>query len=145
MENRRSPTPQSTVRPSISLHSIQRTAKTIDSYRVHQKILRQSSSRTSLVMCSGLFTSPLLNCFAPYTRSATHSNTHPFPKNKKRDAPSSHENSSDGTLVLGHTSVLTSLLLSKDQRYIITADHDVRVSWHPQGFVVEMYCLGHER
>jgi tRNA (guanine-N(7)-)-methyltransferase subunit TRM82 len=69
----------------------------------------------------------------------------PLSEKQKRDALSSHENPSDGTLVLGHTSVLTSLLLSKDQRYIITADRDVRVSWHPQGFVVEMYYLGHER
>ncbi|KAJ4478386.1 hypothetical protein J3R30DRAFT_3256011, partial [Lentinula aciculospora] len=50
-----------------------------------------------------------------------------------------------GTLVLGHTSLLTCLLLTPDNKYIITADRDehIRVSWYPQGFCVESFCLGH--
>ncbi|KIM90548.1 hypothetical protein PILCRDRAFT_56339, partial [Piloderma croceum F 1598] len=59
----------------------------------------------------------------------------------------SHENPSGGTLILGHTSVLTSFILSSDERYVISADRDehVRVSWYPQGWNVEMFCLGHEK
>lgn len=59
----------------------------------------------------------------------------------------SHENSSGGTLVLGHTSLLTSFLLSLDEKYILTADRDehIRVSWYPQGYCIESYCLGHRK
>lgn len=59
----------------------------------------------------------------------------------------SHENSSGGTLVLGHTSLLTSFLLSVDEKYILTADRDehIRVSWYPQGYCIESYCLGHKK
>ena len=65
----------------------------------------------------------------------------------RRDSLTSHENPSGGTLILGHTSVLTSFVLSVDERYIISADRDehVRVSWYPQGWHVEMFCLGHEK
>jgi tRNA (guanine-N(7)-)-methyltransferase subunit TRM82 len=43
--------------------------------------------------------------------------------------------------------VLTSFILSSDERYVISADRDehVRVSWYPQGWNVEMFCLGHEK
>jgi tRNA (guanine-N(7)-)-methyltransferase subunit TRM82 len=65
----------------------------------------------------------------------------------RRDAMTSHENSSGGTLILGHTSVVTSFVLSADERYVISADRDehVRVSWYPQGWHVEIFCLGHEK
>ncbi|KAK2463593.1 hypothetical protein APHAL10511_004344 [Amanita phalloides] len=71
----------------------------------------------------------------------------PLTEIQSRDALASHENPSGGTLVLGHTSLLTAFLFSHDERYIITADRDehIRVSWFPQGFVIEMYCLGHEK
>ncbi len=64
-----------------------------------------------------------------------------------QDEFSSHENPSDGQLVLGHASPLTAFLLSHDQRYIITADRDehIRVSWYPHGYNIETYCLGHRR
>lgn len=63
----------------------------------------------------------------------------------KRNALTSHENPSGGTLILGHASLLTSFVLSEDERYVISADRDehVRVSWYPQGWNVEMFCLGH--
>ncbi|GJE90315.1 WD40 repeat-like protein [Phanerochaete sordida] len=65
----------------------------------------------------------------------------------KRNAIVSHENPSDGTLVLGHTSLLTSFVLTEDNKYVVSADRDehVRVSWFPQGFVVERFCLGHRK
>ncbi|KAF7309971.1 tRNA (guanine-N(7)-)-methyltransferase non-catalytic subunit TRM82 [Mycena indigotica] len=58
---------------------------------------------------------------------------------------SSHENPSGGRLILGHVSLLNAFVLSDDEKYIITADRDehVRVSWYPQGYTIESYCLGH--
>ncbi|THH06557.1 hypothetical protein EW146_g9578 [Bondarzewia mesenterica] len=65
----------------------------------------------------------------------------------KRDALASHENPSGGHLVLGHTSLLTTFCLSLDEKYIVTADRDehIRVSWYPQGYCIEGYCLGHKK
>ncbi|TBU30168.1 WD40 repeat-like protein [Dichomitus squalens] len=64
----------------------------------------------------------------------------------KRGSLNAHENPSNGTLVLGHASLLTTFLLTPDERYIVTADRDehIRVSWYPQGYNIERYCLGHE-
>lgn len=69
------------------------------------------------------------------------------PEKPRRDALTSHENPSGGTLILGHASLMTSFTFSADERYVISADRDehVRVSWYPQGWNVEMYCLGHEK
>ncbi|KAI9062584.1 hypothetical protein FKP32DRAFT_1573444 [Trametes sanguinea] len=69
------------------------------------------------------------------------------PGASKRGSLTAHENPSNGTLILGHASMLTSYLLTKDEQYIITADRDehIRVSWFPKGYVVERYCLGHEK
>ncbi|EKM50183.1 uncharacterized protein PHACADRAFT_153621 [Phanerochaete carnosa HHB-10118-sp] len=65
----------------------------------------------------------------------------------KRNAIISHENPSDGTLVLGHTSLLTSFILTEDEKFVISADRDehIRVSWFPQGYVIERFCLGHNK
>ena len=125
---------------------LQRTTKTSDSYRVHKtsagnRRLGQVWRRIQVYLhhlCSTISPSHLFSYPLEYT---------PLSEKQKRDALSSHENPSDGTLILGHTSVLTSFLLTKDERYIITADRDehIRVSWYPKGFVVEMYCLGHEK
>ncbi|KAE9392325.1 WD40 repeat-like protein [Gymnopus androsaceus JB14] len=62
-----------------------------------------------------------------------------------RNSLASHVPTSNGTLVLGHTSLLTSFLLTPDGKYIVTADRDehIRVSWFPQGFCIESFCLGH--
>lgn len=63
------------------------------------------------------------------------------------DVLASHENPSGGQLILGHTSLLTTFLLTADEQYIVTADRDehIRVSWYPQGYTIESYCLGHEK
>ena len=68
------------------------------------------------------------------------------PANTKSEL-SSHENPAGGKLILGHTSLLTTFLLTLDEKYIITADRDehIRVSWYPQGYNIEMYCLGHQK
>ncbi|KAK0501447.1 WD40 repeat-like protein [Armillaria luteobubalina] len=67
-------------------------------------------------------------------------------KGEERDRASlvSHPSASNGTLILGHTSLLTTFLLSPDEKYIITADRDehIRVSWYPQGYCIETFCLG---
>ncbi|EKM81680.1 hypothetical protein AGABI1DRAFT_70043 [Agaricus bisporus var. burnettii JB137-S8] len=75
-----------------------------------------------------------------YSLEFTPPTTKPIP-----DEFSSHENPSDGKLVLGHASPLTAFLLSQDEKYIITADRDehIRVSRYPQGYNIEMFCLGH--
>lgn len=63
----------------------------------------------------------------------------------KKDAFASHENPSNGTLILGHASPLNFFVLTDDEKYVVTADRDehVRVSRYPKGYIIEMYCLGH--
>ncbi|KAJ7656294.1 WD40 repeat-like protein [Mycena polygramma] len=74
---------------------------------------------------------------------------HPAPQTaeQKKASLASHENPSGGKLILGHTSFLTAFLLSPDEKFIVTADRDehIRVSWYPQGYTIEIYCLGHEK
>ncbi|KAG6902580.1 hypothetical protein C0995_014587 [Termitomyces sp. Mi166 len=86
---------------------------------------------------------PLLNTrYHSYTLEFT-----PLTEKQKKDALSSHENPSGGSLILGHTSFLNAFILNQDEKYIITADRDehIRVSWYPQGYNIEMFCLGHTK
>ncbi|KDQ12998.1 hypothetical protein BOTBODRAFT_400049 [Botryobasidium botryosum FD-172 SS1] len=61
----------------------------------------------------------------------------------KRSSLVAHDNK-HGELILGHTSIITTFLLTPDEQYIITADRDehIRVSWYPKGYHIERYCLG---
>ncbi|KAF8493298.1 WD40-repeat-containing domain protein [Russula emetica] len=69
------------------------------------------------------------------------------PQNTEANTLASHENPSGGTLILGHTSLLTTFVLTPDESHIITADRDehIRVSWFPQGHMIESFCLGHKK
>ncbi|XP_071955104.1 tRNA (guanine-N(7)-)-methyltransferase non-catalytic subunit wdr4-like [Antedon mediterranea] len=51
----------------------------------------------------------------------------------------------EGTLVLGHVSMLLDLVISPDDKYILTADRDekIRVSHLPNCYNIECFCLGH--
>ena len=83
----------------------------------------------------------------PYSYPLHPADNPPKSPTPRRDHLSSHENRSGGELVLGHTSLLTSFLLTPDERYIITADRDehIRVSWYPEGYSIERFCLGHTK
>ncbi|KAF9933445.1 tRNA (guanine-N(7)-)-methyltransferase non-catalytic subunit trm82 [Linnemannia zychae] len=47
--------------------------------------------------------------------------------------------------ILGHVSMATDLVLTPDNKYVITSDRDehIRVSQYPKGHNIETYCLGH--
>lgn len=50
-----------------------------------------------------------------------------------------------GTLILGHLSLLLDVLVTPDEKYILTCDRDekIRVSSFPNGYNIITYCLGH--
>lgn len=52
-----------------------------------------------------------------------------------------------GKALLGHLSMLLDVLVTSDQKYIITADRDekVRISMYPNCYNILSYCLGHEK
>ncbi|KDR13295.1 tRNA (guanine-N(7)-)-methyltransferase non-catalytic subunit WDR4 [Zootermopsis nevadensis] len=52
----------------------------------------------------------------------------------------------DGQLLLGHLSMLLDILVSPDEKYIITCDRDekIRVSQYPNTYNIKSYCLGHK-
>jgi tRNA (guanine-N(7)-)-methyltransferase subunit TRM82 len=63
------------------------------------------------------------------------------------DALAAHENTSGGTPILGHTSLLTVFVLSPYEEHIINADRDehIRASWFLQGHTIESFCLEHQK
>ncbi|CAL7946395.1 unnamed protein product [Xylocopa violacea] len=60
-----------------------------------------------------------------------------FPKNQPEN----------GILLLGHLSMLLDVLITEDQKYIITTDRDekIRVSMFPNSYNIVYYCLGHRK
>lgn len=52
----------------------------------------------------------------------------------------------DGKFLLGHQSLLLDILVSPDEKYIITCDRDekIRVSRYPNTYSIQSYCLGHK-
>ncbi|CAE6415065.1 unnamed protein product [Rhizoctonia solani] len=63
----------------------------------------------------------------------------------KSIAVAMHDNP-HGTLVLGHASIVTAFVLTHGENQIISADRDehVRLSWYPEGWDVDQYCMGHK-
>ncbi|XP_022104056.1 tRNA (guanine-N(7)-)-methyltransferase non-catalytic subunit WDR4-like [Acanthaster planci] len=55
------------------------------------------------------------------------------------------EPQSDGSLILGHLSMLLDMVVSPDDRYILTSDRDekIRVSCLPNAYNIHAFCLGH--
>lgn len=51
-----------------------------------------------------------------------------------------------GQLIMGHLSMLLDVLITLDEKYIITCDRDekIRVSLFPNAYHIHTYCLGHE-
>ncbi|KAG0705553.1 WD40-repeat-containing domain protein [Suillus ampliporus] len=85
--------------------------------------------------------------FGDIFRYQLHPNSDEQSSGYTRDTLASHENPSGGELILGHASLLTTFQLTADEQYIVTADRDehIRVSWYPQGYTIESYCLGHQK
>ncbi|XP_011500310.1 PREDICTED: tRNA (guanine-N(7)-)-methyltransferase non-catalytic subunit WDR4 [Ceratosolen solmsi marchali] len=52
----------------------------------------------------------------------------------------------NGQLLLGHLSMLLDILVTDDQKFIISADRDekIRVSMFPNSYNILSYCLGHK-
>ncbi|XP_072045029.1 tRNA (guanine-N(7)-)-methyltransferase non-catalytic subunit wdr4-like isoform X2 [Amphiura filiformis] len=51
----------------------------------------------------------------------------------------------DGVLLVGHISMLLDVVVSQDDRFIMTADRDekIRVSCLPNSYHIQTFCLGH--
>lgn len=53
----------------------------------------------------------------------------------------------EGILLLGHLSMLLDILITDDEKYVITTDRDekIRVSMYPNSYNILSYCLGHAK
>ncbi|CAO3629296.1 unnamed protein product [Mucor hiemalis] len=60
----------------------------------------------------------------------------------KDDTPVSEDKQAP---ILGHVSMVTDMLMTPDDKYVITSDRDehIRVSRYPNGYNIECFCLGH--
>ncbi|KAG2183167.1 hypothetical protein INT43_006162 [Umbelopsis isabellina] len=61
------------------------------------------------------------------------------------DVPANGDEQQKHKPIVGHVSMVTDMVLSDDERYVITADRDehIRISRYPNGYNIESYCLGH--
>lgn len=52
----------------------------------------------------------------------------------------------NGQLLLGHLSMLLDILVTDDEKFVITADRDekIRISMFPNSYNILSYCLGHK-
>ncbi|ORX57704.1 WD40 repeat-like protein [Piromyces finnis] len=52
----------------------------------------------------------------------------------------------NGKLMMGHVSMLTDILLSRDEKYILTSDRDekIRVTKYPKTYIIKNFCFGHK-
>lgn len=52
----------------------------------------------------------------------------------------------EGKLMLGHVSMLTDILLTQNEKYVITSDRDekIRVTKYPKTYIIKTFCLGHK-
>ncbi|XP_008217681.1 tRNA (guanine-N(7)-)-methyltransferase non-catalytic subunit wdr4 [Nasonia vitripennis] len=82
------------------------------------------------------------------SRVRFHSNNDVVVADKSGDAYlfSSSRPDEAGQLLLGHLSMLLDILVTDDQKYVITADRDekIRVSMFPNSYNILSYCLGHK-
>lgn len=55
-------------------------------------------------------------------------------------------NQDPGQLILGHLSVILDVLVTNDEKYVITCDRDekIRVSNFPNSYNIHCFCLGHK-
>jgi tRNA (guanine-N(7)-)-methyltransferase subunit TRM82 len=56
-----------------------------------------------------------------------------------------NEESSSGKLRMGHLSIILDLLITNDQKFIVTSDRDekIRVTHFPNCYNIQSFCLGH--
>lgn len=52
----------------------------------------------------------------------------------------------EGHLLLGHVSMILDVLITQDERFILTCDRDekIRVSRFPDSYIIQSFCLGHK-
>lgn len=55
------------------------------------------------------------------------------------------QNTKNGTLLMGHCSMLLDISLNEDTGFLITTDRDekIRVSHYPKAYNIHIFCLGH--
>lgn len=60
---------------------------------------------------------------------------------------STNSPTANGTLILGHLSMLLDVLITQNMNYILTTDRDekIRVSMFPNCYSIASYCLGHAK
>ncbi|KAG9017028.1 tRNA (guanine-N(7)-)-methyltransferase non-catalytic subunit trm82 [Tulasnella sp. 427] len=77
------------------------------------------------------------------------SSTPPKPSNSRgrKVQQTSEDKPRHGELILGHTSVITNFTLTPRDDFVISGDRDehIRISWFPEGYNIERFCMGHRK